>query len=199
MAGTAAVVEFETAVELRYHVAFSASSAKPGNRTPLIRPSLSSSGNKGNSSKMTCKTVTSLFPTTASDVGPFVWASTGHVATTTPDTTAIDKADIHRDQTRIAFDRSKAIGPAILNAIPRKIEKPFPSGRNHLATPKPSNKDKPAINKRRTDSFTFGPSNKERRSIKAQQSAGTNATTPINTDASNEDILAAENMVMFFE
>ena len=160
-------------------------------------PSVPSNEYNGNSSKMTCRTVTFLLPTTASDFGPFDSSNTGCNAITALPITATAKSDNQRDHSRTAFDRSKAIGTTSAKTIPIATEGTVRLMSSHRATANPNTSDKPPMRLKRIASFTFEPNRAEKRSKPTHTTAGASPTSKRKTKTSNGDNFAAEKTVVF--
>ena len=142
--------------------------------------------------------MTSFFPTTASDLGPFDSSNTGCIAMTALPITATVSSDSQRDHSRTALERSNANGMTNAKTIPSAIEGTLLFTSSHLATARPSNRDKPLIRQRRVASFTFGPNSAENRSRPIHTTAGASPTSSRNTKTSSGDSFAAEKTVVFF-
>ncbi|CAB4606068.1 unannotated protein [freshwater metagenome] len=185
-----------SATEFRYHVASSASCAKPGKRSRLMEPSGPSNEYKGNSSSTICNTDTSLFFTMASDVGPSLPNNTGCICTQAFAVTATDKTASHLLHSRTPEYRSNAIGNTMAKRIATVVAPTLFSICAHLATAKPRRPEKHASSTNRVASFTFGPNRREKRSTATAPRAGIRRTRTRKRDTSSGDILAAEKTVV---
>ena len=142
--------------------------------------------------------MTSFFPITASDFGPFDSNNTGCIAMTALPITATASNESQRDHSRTGFERSNATGITRAKRTPITMEGILLFTSSHLATAKPSNSDNPLMRHRRVASFTFGPNSAENLSRPIHIEAGANPTRSRNTRTSNGDNLAAEKTVVFF-
>ena len=140
----------------------------------------------------------SLFPTTASVLGPFDSSNTGCIAITALPITATASSESQRDHSRTGLERSNANGITSANKRPIEIDGIFLFTSSHLATAKPSSKDNPLIRHRRVASFTFGPNSAENLSRPIHINAGARPTRSRNTKTSSGDNFAAEKTVVFF-
>ena len=142
--------------------------------------------------------MTSLFPITASDFGPFDSSSTGCNAMTALPITATLRRASQRDHSRTGFDLSNAMGIATAKTRPIAIDGTLLFTSSHRATARPNKSEIPLMRHRRVASFTFDPNNAEKRSRPTQTTAGASPTNSRKTRTSSGDNFAAEKTVVFF-